>query len=59
MATLLLSQTISDKYKEVSEVLNEVEAPNKKDVRKKSMKSLMQESFFHGASWMGASNFIA
>ena len=59
MATLLLSQTISKKYKEVSENINEVASPSKKDVRKKSMKAIMQESFFHGASWIGASNFVA
>ncbi len=57
MATLLFSQTISDKYKEVSDVINNVEI-NKKDVRKKTMKDIMQESFFHGAGWMGQ-NFIA
>ena len=34
------------------------ETENKKDVRVKSMKSIIQESFFHGASWMGQ-NFIA
>ena len=53
----LNSQSISDRYKEVSEVLNTVEL-NKKDVRKKTMQEMMQESFFHGASWLG-SNFIA
>lgn len=57
MATLLLSQTVSDKYKEVSEVLNSIEVTNP-IMKKKSMKELMQQSFFHGASWMG-SNFIA
>ena len=57
MATLLFSQTISDRYKEVSDVINNVEI-NKKDVRKKTMKAIMQESFFHGAGWMGQ-NFIA
>ena len=57
MATLLFSQTVADKYKEISEVLDSVE-PVKKDVREKSMKAIMQESFFHGASWMGQ-NFIA
>lgn len=31
---------------------------DKKDVRVKSMKAIIQESFFHGASWMGQ-NFIA
>jgi len=34
------------------------EEDNTKDVRRKSMKALIQESFFHGASWMGQ-NFIA
>ena len=57
MATLLFSQTISDKYKETSEIIKTVENPNI-DVRKKTMKELMQESFFHGASWIGY-NFIA
>lgn len=57
MATLLLSQTISDKYKEVSELINNVET-DKKSFRNKSMRDLMQESFFHGASWIGY-NFIA
>lgn len=31
---------------------------DKQDVRVKSMKAIIQESFFHGASWMGQ-NFIA
>lgn len=57
MATLLFSQTVSDRYKEVSEVINNIET-DKKNFRKKSMKDLMQESFFHGASWIGY-NFIA
>lgn len=57
MATLLFSQAISEKYKEVSEVVNTVELANK-DVRKKTMKELMQESVFHGASWIGY-NYIA
>ena len=57
MATLLLSQTVSEKYKEVSDVINSIEV-NKREVRKKTMKELMQESFFHGAGWMGY-NFIA
>lgn len=57
MAALLFSQTIADKYKEISEVLDNVEL-EKKDVRKKNMKAIMQESFFHGASWIGQ-NFIA
>lgn len=58
MASLLLSsRAIEDQYKEVSEVINSTEI-NKKDIRRKSMKALMQESFFHGASWIGY-NFIA
>lgn len=57
MATLLLSQTISEKYKEISENINTVEI-DKKDIRKKDLKEIMQESFFHGASWIGY-NFIA
>lgn len=56
-ATMFLRQTISEKYKEVSEVINSVET-KKRSVRKKSVKELMQQSFFHGASWIG-SNFIA
>lgn len=58
MAQLLLySRAIEDQYKEVSEVINSTEI-NKKDIRRKSMKALMKESFFHGASWIGY-NFIA
>ena len=57
MATLLFSQAVADKYKEISEVLDSVEL-GKKDIREKSMKALMQESFFHGASWIGQ-NFVA
>lgn len=58
MASLLLSsRAIEDQYKEVSQVINSTEI-NKKDIRKKGMKALMRESFFHGASWIGY-NFIA
>jgi len=57
MATLLFSTVISEKYKETSEIISSVEV-DKKDIRKKSMKQIMQESFFHGRSWMGT-NFIA
>ena len=53
----VFSQTIVDKYKEVSDVINSVEP--KSNVRKLTMKGLMQESFFHGASWVGVTNFIA
>lgn len=57
MATLLFSRTIENKYKEVSEVINNVDT-TKKDVRVKTMKDIMCESFFHGASGFG-DNFIA
>lgn len=57
MATLLYSEIIAEQYKEVSDIIGAVEV-NKKDVRKKNMKDIMQESFFHGASWLGK-NFIA
>lgn len=51
---LLHSQSIVDRYKMVSEVLN----TDRKKTKKKSIKELMQQSFFHGANWIG-SNFIA
>lgn len=57
MTTLLYGQAIEEEYKKISGVISSVEL-NKKDVRKKSMKQIMQESFFHGASWIG-NNFIA
>lgn len=57
MTTLLFSTKVSDTYKEVSEVIKSVDTTNK-DVRIKSMKEIMKESFFHGASNFG-DNFIA
>ena len=42
-----------DRYKNTQQ-----EDEGQKDVRVKSMKAIIQESFFHGASWMGQ-NFIA
>ena len=57
MATLLFSTTVSTTYKEVSEVINTVDT-TKTDVRKKSMRDIMCESFFHGSSGFG-DNFIA
>ncbi len=52
---MLFTQAVADKYKTVSDSINSV---SKKDVRAKSIKGIMQESFFHGASIHGA-NFIA
>lgn len=57
MATTLLSYTVPDKYKEIVDLIESVDL-NKKDIRKKSLKEIMQESVFHGASWVG-NNFIA
>lgn len=51
-----IRQTASAQYKKVSEKVNP-EAIKPK-FRKKSLKAMMQESFFHGAYWLG-SNFIA
>lgn len=56
MATLLFT-AVADRYKEVSETINNVEI-NKQDVRVKSMKAILTESFFHGATRFG-DNFIA
>lgn len=57
MATLLFSTKVSDIYKEVSDVIKTVDVTNK-DVRVKTMKEIMTESFFHGATRFG-DNFIA
>jgi hypothetical protein len=57
MASLLFSQAVLEQYKEVSETINSVNTKSKKRPRR-SMKELMQESFFHGANWIG-NNFIA
>lgn len=55
-ASMYLRQTISEKYKEVSQRVNP--ATLKPVRKKKTMKELMQQSVFHGANWLG-SNFIA
>ena len=51
MANQLFSQVVADYYKASSESINTV-------AKRKSLKGIMQESFFHGASYLGA-NFIA
>lgn len=56
-ANMFIKQTASAQYKKVSEDLNP--EANKVRVRKKSLKDLMQQSFFHGAYWLGSTNFIA
>lgn len=55
--TFLFSQSVADKYKEVSEVINSV-APQGPRVRVKGLRAMMEESFFHGANFHG-NNFIA
>lgn len=55
-ANMFIRQTVSAQYKKVSEDLNPENS--KRKIRKKSLKDLMQQSFFHGAYWLG-SNFIA
>lgn len=56
-ANIFIQQTASAQYKKVSEDLNPEN--NKVKIRKKSLKEMMQQSFFHGAYWMGSTNFIA
>ena len=58
MSTLLFTTEITNTYKEVSEVIDSIDVTNKV-VRKMSLKSMMQESFFHGSSMFGGANFIA
>ena len=55
MANQLFSQVVADYYKASTESINTVA---KRDITRKSLKGIMQESFFHGASYLG-SNFIA
>ena len=53
--SMLFSQVVADAYKTSTQAIN---AEGRKDVRAKSLRNIMKESFFHGASMMG-SNFIA
>lgn len=55
---LLFSTTVSDLYKETSEAVNNNDLHNRM-VIKKSLSGLLKQSFFHGASRFGATNFIA
>ncbi len=55
---LLFSTTISDLYKETSDAVNEKDA-RERLVVKKSLSGLLKQSFFHGASRFGTTNFIA
>lgn len=55
---LLFSSTVSDMYKDTSEAVNSNDLDNK-IVVKKTLSGLLKQSFFHGASRFGATNFIA
>jgi len=55
MKKFIFSQAVADRYKQMSESIN---ADNKRVKKTMTMKSIITESFFHGASWMGQ-NFIA
>lgn len=56
--TVILPNTVSEKYKTTSIALNNVELSNK-CVIKKSLIEIMKQSFFHGSGLYGPSNFIA
>ena len=56
MQTLVFNTEITEQYKKVSELMNNMD--QKADHRKKSLRAIMEESFFHGASKFGY-NFIA
>jgi len=55
---LLFSTTISDMYKDTSDAVNSNDLDNR-IVVKKTLTGLLKQSFFHGASRFGATNFIA
>ena len=55
MKQFVFSQTVADRYKQMSQAIN---ADDKRVKKTMTMKSIITESFFHGASWMGQ-NFIA
>lgn len=57
MQTLLFSSDIANKYKETSDAIQE--NINYKPVIKKSLSGLLKQSFFHGATRFGVTNFIA
>ena len=54
--TMVFSQAVVDEYKKIQDATDP--SNQRKDIRRKNLKGLMQESFFHGAGWMGY-NFVA
>ena len=57
MQTLLFSSEIADNYKETADAIQA--NMDFKPVIKKSLSGLLKQSFFHGASRFGVTNFIA
>lgn len=55
MAQFVFSQSVAERYKKMAETMN---ADDRRVKKTMTMKSIITESFFHGASWMGQ-NFIA
>ena len=55
MAQFVFSNSVAERYKKMSESIN---ADARRVKKTMTMKSIITESFFHGASWMGQ-NFIA
>ena len=55
MTQFVFSQAVADRYKKMAESINAEDKMVKKTM---TMKTIITESFFHGASWMGQ-NFIA
>lgn len=57
MQELLFSKSVSELYKETSKAINE--GMDDRMIVKKSLSGLLKQSFFHGASRFGSTNFIA
>ncbi len=55
--TLLFTKEVSNIYKETSDAINNM--GDDRLVVKKTLSGLLKQSFFHGASRFGATNFIA
>lgn len=56
--TLVMSNSVTDAYKSTTDALKKVELSNNNVIRK-SLVQIMKQSFFHGASIYGTTNFIA
>ncbi len=55
---LIMANSVTDAYKSTSEAIKNVELSNNNVIRK-SLVQIMKQSFFHGASIYGTTNFIA